>query len=236
MVEYPDGFLHSLQELSRLMVHEETLENTLQRVATLVCLSVEGCDLASVTLEGPRARTAACTDKVALSIDEAQYAGDDGPCLRAFRTQTMVDVKSIADDNRWPLFAASALEHGVASSLSIPLVLRGEGRGAFNLYAREPSAFTAQDHDLAMLFAEQAAVAIANTEVYWRTYNLTQNLQAALENRDVIGQAKGILMARHGFSADEAFDELRRASQRRNVKLRDVADSVAHTGELLIDD
>ncbi|HEX2383900.1 MAG TPA: ANTAR domain-containing protein, partial [Acidimicrobiales bacterium] len=108
--------------------------------------------------------------------------------------------------------------------------------GAFNLYARKPSAFTAQDHDRGTLFAEQAAVAIANTEVYWRTYNLTQNLQTALENRDVIGQAKGILMARHGFSADEAFDELRRASQRRNVKLRDVADSVAHTGELLIDD
>src|SRR3954468_15306657 len=147
MAEYPDRFLQSLRELSRLMINEENLDDTLQRVATLACLSLDGCDLASVTLEGPAARTAACTEKTALSIDEAQYVVDDGPCLHAFRTQTVVSVPSMADDDRWPVFGASALANGVFSSLSLPLVLRGEGRGAFNLYARQPNGFSSEDHD-----------------------------------------------------------------------------------------
>jgi GAF domain-containing protein len=232
MAEYPDRFVQSLHELSRLIVDEETLETTLQRVATLVCLSLDGCDLASVTLEGTTNRTAACTDEVALRIDEAQYDADDGPCLHALRTRSEVDVPSMAAESRWPQFTARAQEHGVRSSLAMPLVLRGEGRGSLNIYARHEHAFGDDDRERAVMFAEQAAVAVANSAVYWRAYDLTQNLQAALENRDVIGQAKGILMARNGVTADAAFDQLRRASQQHNLKLRDVADQVALTGEL----
>ncbi|MEY2454727.1 MAG: hypothetical protein QOD92_4301 [Acidimicrobiaceae bacterium] len=233
MVEYPDGFVESLRELSELMVDEETLDRTLQRVVTLSCISLSGCDFASVTVErSGHPRTAACTDKAALALDEAQYAEDVGPCLDSLRRREIVEVTSINHDGRWPAFSAAAQEQGVQSALSLPLVHRGEGKGAFNLYALEPDGFSQEDRDHGSLFAEQAAVAVANAEVYWRTYDLTQNLQVALENRDVIGQAKGILMTRHGLTADEAFDELRRASQRRNVKLREIADAVARTGEL----
>jgi len=235
MVEYPDGFVDSLRALSGLMVDEESLESTLQRVVTLACMSVRGCDMASVTLHEGRTRTAACTDKIALALDEAQYAADAGPCLQVARTGSVIEVPAIPDDHRWPDFAAAATDRGVVSSLSLPLVHRRKRRGAFNLYARTHQAFTADDRARGTLFADQASVAIANAEVYWRTYDLTQNLQAALENRDLIGQAKGIVMARHGLTAEEAFDELRRASQRRNVKLRDIAEEVARTGELPID-
>ena len=235
MVEYPDGFAQSLRALSTLMVDEESLDETLQHVATLARTSLSGCDMASITLEDSTTRTAACTNKAALAIDEAQYEADAGPCLEASRSGAIVELPVIADDGRWPRFAEAARERGVVSSLSLPLMHRGQARGAFNLYAHDPHAFTAADRDHGTLFAEQAAVAIANAEVYWRTYDLTQNLQAALDNRDVIGQAKGILMARRGLTAEQAFDELRRASQRRNMKLRDIADDVARTGELSID-
>jgi len=86
--------------------------------------------------------------------------------------------------------------------------------------------------ELAHLFAQQAAVALANAEVYWRTHQLTQNLEAALETRDRIGQAKGILIASHKITSDDAFDLLRRSSQNLNRKLRDIADHVIHTGQL----
>ena len=228
---YPDGILQALRELSQLMVDEERLDETLERVVTLTCLSLSGCDLASISVEGSGTRTAACTDPVAGEIDQAQYAAGDGPCLHACRAAAVVEIQSIADDERWPDFREAALQRGVQSALVLPLVHRGEGRGAFNLYAREIDAFSADDLHHATLFAEQAAVAVANSEVYWRTHELTQNLQAALEHRDVIGQAKGIVMARTGCTADEAFEVLRRASQRGNVKLREVADRVALTGE-----
>jgi GAF domain-containing protein len=218
------------------MVHEEKLDDTLHRVVTLACLSLSGCDFSSVTVDDSgRPRTAACTDKAALAIDEAQYDCDGGPCLEALRRQSVIAVDVIEDDDRWPEFSAAAVEQGVLSSLALPLVHRGEAKGAFNLYARERDAFSSEDREHGLLFAEQAAVAIANAEVYWRTYDLTQNLQAALENRDVIGQAKGVLMARHGLTAEQAFAELRSASQRRNLKLREIADAVAQTGQLPVD-
>lgn len=78
----------------------------------------------------------------------------------------------------------------------------------------------------------ERALAVTNAEVYWKTYTLTQNLMTALENRDRIGQAKGILATRLGITTDEAFNQLRRTSQHLNIKLRDVADHVARTGEL----
>src|SRR5919199_1852650 len=68
--------------------------------------------------------------------------------------------------------------------------------GAVNLYSKTSPGFSAADEETALLFSEQAAVACANAEVYWRTYTLTEHLREALESRDVIGQAKGILMAR----------------------------------------
>ncbi|MEY2396989.1 MAG: hypothetical protein QOJ00_163 [Actinomycetota bacterium] len=232
MVVYPDDFVRNLQELSRVMVDEESLDNTLQRVATLATASVDGCSLASVTLEGESKRTAASTDPIALELDVAQYEVDDGPCLHALRTKTVVGVPSMGEEQRWTHFVRCAREHQVFSSLSLPLVVQDVGRGALNLYGRVPAAFPPEDENRALLLAQLAAVAIANSEVYWRTFALTQNLRAALESRDVIGQAKGILMAQHGITADEAFTRLRHASQRHNQKLRAIADIVAFTGDL----
>jgi AmiR/NasT family two-component response regulator len=114
----------------------------------------------------------------------------------------------------------------------MPLTVNGKTVGALNLYSAAIAPFTDESVELALTFAQQAAVAMANAEVYWRTYELTQNLEAALENRDKIGQAKGILIAGRKVTDDEAFDMLRRASQNRNVKLRDVADHVVRTGQL----
>ncbi len=73
---------------------------------------------------------------------------------------------------------------------------------------------------------------MTNAEVYFKTYTLTQNLQVALENRDRIGQAKGVLANSLGITMDEAFELLRKTSQHMNVKLRDIADHVATTGQL----
>ncbi len=139
-------------------------------------------------------------------------------------------VSQVAD--RWPAFAASAVDHGIQSSLSLPLTVRAEIVGALNMYSPTPDAFDPHSVDLAQRFAEQAAVAISNADVYWRTYALTQHLEVALENRDRIGQAKGVLIATNRITADAAFDKLRRTSQNLNIKLREVADYVVRTGQL----
>lgn len=234
MPAMPDGFVETLASLTRLMVDEETLDDTLSRVAYLACSSGIGADNAGVTVQregGPM--TPAYFGDAALPLDNAQYASDDGPCLTAFRTGELVHLDVIATESaRWPKFAAQAAELGIHSSLSLPLAVRNTPVGALNLYASTPVAFDAASIALAHAFADQAAVALANAEVYWRTYALTQNLEAALENRDRIGQAKGILIATRLITGSEAFDALRRCSQQLNVKLRDIADYVVRTGEL----
>jgi GAF domain-containing protein len=107
--------------------------------------------------------------------------------------------------------------------LSVPLVVGGDGIGALNIYCRQASGFSAADEALAAPFASHASVALANARVYWRTQRLADQLQEALSTRGVIEQAKGIIIAQQGCSADQAFQLLVEMSQRSHVKLHDVA-------------
>jgi GAF domain-containing protein len=233
MPEGVDGLAESLLALSQLMVAEETVDATLNRVASIASRTIGAAEMAGVTVvrDGGYA-TVAFTHAEAPEIDQAQYDSDAGPCLEAYRTGTRIRVQSMSDDTRWPAFGRAALSHGIRSSLSLPLIVRGETLGALNLYSRNVAGFDDTDEELGGLFAAQAAVSVANAQLYWSTYDLTEQLRAALVARDLIGQAKGILMTRLGVTADDAFDLLRAASQRLDIKLRDVADIVALTGEL----
>jgi GAF domain-containing protein len=234
MDSYPDGFASLVVALNSSMVDEESLDDTLGRIAFIACQSPIGAEDAGVTLQrdgGPA--TAAFYCDAALPLDNAQYEADDGPCLTAYRTGEIVRVERIRDvTQRWPTFSAAAAEARIVSSLSLPLIVKSEIVGALNLYSSQALTFSDGAVHLATLFAEQAALAVTNAAVYWKTYTLTQNLTLALENRERIGQAKGILAVRLGITMDEAFEQLRRTSQQLNVKLRDVADHVAVTGEL----
>ena len=236
MSGYPEGFTESVLELSQLIIEEQSLEHTLERVVGLVCRTLSGCDTGSISLplDGILA-TAASSTPTASTMDSAQYRAAEGPCVEAYRRLSVVvvdDVQGEEAEARWPAFVAAARREDVRSSLSLPLAVRGEAMGVLNLYSRTLAAYTDDDQELGALFAEQATVAIANARVFWQTYDLAQNLQAALENRDVIGQAKGVLMARHGVTAESAFSLLRRHSQTTNTKLRDVAETVVLIGDL----
>src|SRR4051794_6452009 len=112
------------------------------------------------------------------------------------------------------------------SSLSLPLPIQKHVTGALNFYARDVDAFNEQTIELAETFAAQAAVAVANAQLFEATAALAQQMQEAMANRAVIEQAKGIVMSERRCSADEAFDVLVRRSQTSHTKLRDVAQEV----------
>ena len=124
----------------------------------------------------------------------------------------------------YPEFAEAAQAHGIQSSLSLPLVAGDEGLGALNLYARTANGFPPEDEALDVELAAAAAIVFANASAYREAVQLSDQLGEAMQSRAVIEQAKGILMARSPhLSAENAFDLLRKASQRENVKLRDIA-------------
>ena len=115
--------------------------------------------------------------------------------------------------------------HGIVATLSTPILARGEGIGALNLYSRT-SAFDDDAADRVAAFARQAAIVLANAQVYWDARQLNENMHQATLSRPAIDQAIGILMVDEGSTPDVAFQLLVRASQREKRKLRDIAADV----------
>jgi GAF domain-containing protein len=229
----PEALDNAMRSLSRLLLSEETLEDTHGRVASLACRTLPPCDMASVTIiNDGRPSTPVQTDPRAGDLDSAQYRSRRGPCLEAYNDRKVVREKISESGERWPEFSAAASRTGVQSVLAVPLVANDQPLGALNLYSKSAVGYDEAAEETAVLFSEQAAVACANAEVYWRTYTLTEHLREALESRDVIGQAKGILMARRGLTPEVAFEALRKVSQHRNIKLRDIAEQVVYLGDL----
>jgi GAF domain-containing protein len=214
-----------LRVLSQFFVDEGTLGDTLLRVAELAC-QISVADMAGITMlvEG-KPETGVFTDPEAPEIDVAQYETGEGPCLDAFRHQQIYRIASTDDDDRWPTFAKDAAAHGIRSTLSMPLSARGEGLGALNLYSRA-KVFDEESTAQVEVFARQAAIVLANAQVYWDSRQLSENLNQAMRSRSTIDHAIGILMAGGGRTPEEAFQLLVRASQRENRRLREVAGDI----------
>ena len=217
----------AMQELSQLLVAEEGVESTLQRISDLATRVIDQCDSAGVTLyvEGKYV-TAACTDSRTLEVDEGQYARDEGPCLQAMRDKAILRVDVDEANERWPQFLDDARRCGIHSFLAAPMMLKNESIGSLNLYSQHHDGFTHLDEALIALFTGQAAIAVANAKTYADAVELTRQLREAISSRAVIEQAKGVLMAREGIDPDEAFARLRTESQTRNVKLREIAKEI----------
>jgi len=213
-----------LLSLAHAAPGEESFNATLQQVVDLTCAGIRGCMMSGITLlerSGPT--TAVATSEFAAGVDALQYRINTGPCLDAYRHQVINRIPSTMRDRRWPEFSRAAAAAGVNSVLSFPLVVNADGVGALNLYSEVESGFDDEDEQVGAVFAAHASVTLANARAYWRTDELRRNLEEALESRGVIEQAKGILIAREGYSGDEAFEILRRASQRANRKVRELA-------------
>jgi len=170
-------------------------------------------------------RTVFASDMVPRQLDELQMQLGTGPCLTAARKQIVVRMHDIAADTRWAEFRSAAQSCDVGSMLCVPLYIDQRLLGTLSLYGAQPDAFRDGAEPIARLLATVSAVALADS--FQR-----ERIERALRNRDLIGQAKGILMSRHGVPADAAFELLRAHSQRTNSKLVAVAEKVVETGML----
>ena len=209
------------------LVLERVVDSTMEQIVQLACEAIDGCSMAGITLldtGGPH--TLAATSEAARRVDHYQYEVSSGPCLDAYRNRVVHRVDSTDSDPRWPEFCRLARSEGVGSILSLPLLVRQDGLGALNLYAKDENAFGPTEERIGLAFATHASITLSHAQGYWRQEQARQNLEIALTTRGVIDQAKGVLMARTGQSADVAFESLRRASQRTNRKVFDLAQEI----------
>ncbi|MBK1783106.1 GAF and ANTAR domain-containing protein [Prauserella sp. ASG 168] len=209
------------------MAPADPLELSLERVTAGAVSAVPGAEFASITLlddTGPQ--TVAATSEEIKVVDFAQYAAHRGPSIEATTQRAAARVLAEASEDTWPEFAGAAKAAGVRAALAVPLVLAGGEEpmlGSLNLYSADPAAFDPFDKGLMQVFTVAASAAISNAHRWQRSRLQVEQLEFALVSRSDIEQAKGVLMALHGCSADEAFLRLAQESQSKNTKLREVA-------------
>jgi GAF domain-containing protein len=218
----------SLGRVARELEAEATLEQTMGALVGAAVDAIPGADAGGITEVRGRGQQLAvrfATDQFVTDLDTAQYELREGPCLDAAYRHRTVRVIDFTTETRWPSFSARARQLGAGSMLSIQLYVQGDDLGALNMYAHGPRAFNDESEDVGLVFATHAAIAMAGAK-------REEQLQVAISSRDMIGQAKGILMERFKLTADQAFAVLTQASAEKNMKLREVAEALAGTGEV----
>ena len=175
---------------------------------------------AVVTLVEGRHRTlrsTAATGPVPRTLDELQEQHQQGPCLDAIWEHHTVRVDDYESETRWPKFVVALLaQTPVRSSLSIQLYTNESELGALNLFSDRSGAFTEQVEDLAVALAAHAAIGLSGARHGGQ-------FRSALASRDIIGQAKGVIMERHNLDAVAAFKLLVKISQERNTPVDEIA-------------
>jgi GAF domain-containing protein len=226
--------LHRMSRLSAstatallgIRLNNRPLEEVLQQFVQIAKDAVPGAGEVSNTLvRDDKGWTAAYTGRLALDADELQYERGYGPCMDAGRTGTVLLIDDTRVETRWPDYTAHVAARGVLSSLSVPLPIQTDVIGALNIYSREPSAFSPEAVEIAEELAGHVAVAVGNAIAVTEATTLVEQMRKAMDSRSIIDQAMGVIMAQNRCDADAAFAILTRASQNRNIKLREIARS-----------
>ena len=237
----PSGPLgRQFAELTAALLDAQTVQDVLEQVVDTTVRIAPPMSIVSVTLRSPDGRfhTPIATDPIARRLDEQQYELGEGPCVTAARNPGPAFALWPDDTETgtpWPNFTRSARELDVEAVLSLsllPTAAPPKLSGALNMYSRSPRALDAIDKDVTLLLATHASLAVATTEAVTAAKLREAHLRKAISSRDVIGQAKGILMARRNISAERAFDILRESSQKLNIKLAEIAKVVASQPDL----
>jgi GAF domain-containing protein len=207
----------ALSDVARSLEAEPDLRATAEGIVAAVTDTVYGAEDAGVSLwEGKSLQTVAATSDLVEKVNNLEHKFNEGPCIDALQLRRTYRIDDMSHETRWPRFAAAAHDHGIQSMLGYRLFTSNRTLGSLDLYSTQPKAFDAEAEIVGELFAAHAAIAVIGS---------TQHAEwlAALNSRDTIGMAKGILMHRERLTDEQAFNLLVSTSQRANIKIIDLA-------------
>jgi GAF domain-containing protein len=200
-------------------------DTVIAELAEHAAVEIPGAQYAGVTVtrNAKHIDTPAATHKWPILLDEIQQRHREGPCLTAAWEERTIHVPDLETDGRFPLYRRDALEQTpIRSIMAFQMFIAGETMGALNVYAEQPNVFDQTSRDIGLVFAAHSSVA-------WNAARRDEQFKRALASRDVIGQAKGMVMERYGVDAVQAFEVLRKLSQDSNVPLVQVATELIST-------
>ena len=220
-----DALARRLSEAARSLQRKTSSQQVMNDIVHLAVAMVPGATEATITMvrKDRHCYSAAATSALASDFDVLQDETGEGPCLDTIWHQETVRVNDLASDPRWPVLGPRAAERGIGSMLCLQLFVHRDTLGALDLLSHAKSAFTDESEHIGLLLGSHAAIAAADAQ------NL-ENVTSALINRDIIGQAKGILMERFKLTSDQAFQVLAKVSQDSNRKVFAVAEDLTRTG------
>lgn len=221
-----DEALEVIGAMARGLCQTAGVQATMQGVVDGAEQILVNCHSASLMrVHRRRIHTTAASSPLARAGDQAQYATGQGPCLDALAKHEIVVLNDPEHDGCWPAYQQQALLLGIHSQVAFRLFMVEETMGALNLYSRDVDAFDDRSMLIGYAFATHAAIAI-------RAALTESGLRTAIASRDVIGQAKGLLMAHFQLPESMALEVLRECSQHSNRRLRELAEEIASTGDV----
>lgn len=194
-------------------------DTVIAELAEHAAVEIPGAQYAGITVtrNGKHIETPATTHFYPMLLDKIQQRHQEGPCLTAAWEEKTIHVADLETDDRFPLYRQDVLaETPIRTIMAFQLFIAGETMGALNVYAEEPDVFGDESRNIGLVFAAHSSVA-------WNSARRDEQFKNALASRDVIGQAKGMIMERYGVDAVQAFELLRKLSQDSNVALIKVA-------------
>jgi GAF domain-containing protein len=200
------------------------------------CVGLLPVDAAGLLLSDQRGAlrvVSASTEQVHL-MELFQVQTQEGPCLDCFRSSQQVTAPDLAADDRWPRFASRARQAGYRAVHALPLRLRAETIGALNLFSARPAALSPEDLRIGQALADVATIGILQERAIRHREVLAEQLQAALNSRVIIEQAKGVLAERGQLDVSDAFTLLRTHARATGRRLSDFARDVV-TGSTTAD-
>ncbi|MBA2281129.1 MAG: anti-sigma factor antagonist [Acidimicrobiia bacterium] len=225
--EPPGSTEHGVARAAALPAGNDVVDAALRLVTALARATVGGADGVSVSLtRHGQLTTVAASDETIAQMDRDQYATGEGPCLSAAAEGHWFHVESLAEEERWPRFIPRAIEGGIASILSTPLMVSARPIGALNIYSNTDRAFGPHDQELAALFATQASEILAEARVEMTVDDVAARLREALVGREIIAQAQGVVMGQQGSSAEAAYATLRQSSRHAGITIRERAAAI----------
>lgn len=181
--------------------------------------SVPGAQHAGITVTDRHnhIETQSATSEYPILLDDIQRQHRQGPCLTAAWQNHTMRIDDLTAEQRWPHYREDALRRTpIRSVLSFQIFNNRQMAGALNFYAERAYAFGDNSVEVGLAFATHAALA-------WNISRRDDQFRSALASRDIIGQAKGMLMERFGIDAVKAFDLLKQLSQESNTPVVEIS-------------
>jgi transcriptional regulator with GAF, ATPase, and Fis domain len=198
---------------------EPDSDTVIAELAEHAAVEIPGAQYAGVTVTTNRKTvdTPAATHPYPILLDKIQQRHGEGPCLTSAWERETIHIRDLKNDSRWPAYRRNALaETPIRSIMAFQLFIADNSMGALNVYAESPNAFGEETEEIGLIFAAHSSVA-------WNAARRDEQFRRALASRDIIGQAKGMIMERYGVDAVQAFDMLRKLSQDSNVPVAQIA-------------